>query len=692
VPAGIPIESLTDLSPGDYVVHRTHGIGRYLGIEALEKAGRTEEHLVLLYADDARLYVPAGTVELVARYLAPGGGQPELSRLGSRRWAEKKRRAGEAVRDIAAEMLRLAAARSAQPGVTCPPGGEWERAFVESFPYDDTADQAAAWEAVRADLESPRPADRLLCGDVGFGKTEIAVRAAFKVAAAGHQVAVLVPTTLLAEQHGRTFRERMADYPVRVEVLSRFRTAGEQRAILDDLAAGTVDVVIGTHRLVQKDVAFRDLGLVIVDEEQRFGVVHKERLKHLRASVNVLTLTATPIPRTLHMAMLGLRDISSLETPPADRLAVRTLAARWSDDLIRRAVLRELARDGQVYFVHNRVESIARLAGRLEKLLPEARLAVAHGQMSEHELDRAMTSFLDRRADILLSTVIIESGLDIPSVNTIFIDRADRFGLADLHQLRGRVGRRRHRAWCYLLIPPEEAISHEALARVKALEEFSDLGAGFRLAMRDLELRGAGNLLGSEQSGHIEEVGYDMYARLLERSGHELRGEPVPEEWECSVNLAGKALLPEPYMPAAGERLEVYRRLAASASDAEVGELAADLADRYGRLPEEALGLFAEARIRIRARAARAALVARDETGRLLVRLYRRRAREAAARLGRGLDVRFPDDETLTVGLPPGAAGEAGKLLAWAEQVLSRMRCAGAATEMEMPRAGFTRQ
>jgi len=667
----IPVESLADLVPGDYVVHRTHGIGRYLGIEALERNGRLEEHLMLLYADEVRLYVPAASVDLVARYLAPGGGKPELSRIGSKRWAERTRRARAAVRDIAADLVELAAARARRPGISCPPEDDWERAFVESFPYQDTPDQAAAWEGVRGDLESARPADRLLCGDVGFGKTEVAVRAAFKVVNAGHQVAMLVPTTLLAEQHGRTFRERMADYPVRVEVLSRFRTGREQRRILEGLAEGRVDVVIGTHRLLQNDVEIRDIGLVIVDEEQRFGVVHKEKLKHLRAAVNVLTLTATPIPRTLHMAMLGLRDISSLQTAPADRLAVRTRVARWNDDLVRRAVLRELARDGQIYFVHNRVHSIERIASRLDELVPEARVVVAHGQMTENELDRAMSDFLARRADMLVSTVIIESGLDIPSVNTIFIDRADRFGLADLHQLRGRVGRYLHRAYCYLLIPPEEMISSEALARVKALEEFSDLGAGFRLAMRDLELRGAGNILGSQQSGHIAAIGYDLYTRLMDRTNREMRGEKVPEEWACSVHLSDRALLPEAYLPDESARLEIYRRLAGCRSDEEVDELVADLRDRYGKPPAEVDQLVAEERVRVRARGARAAFVG-VEDNRLTVKFFERAAREAIGRLKRFGAPRFLDAQTLTLPLPKKTEKPEG-IFAWAGEVLEAM-------------------
>jgi len=673
-----PIEALTDLAPGDYVVHRTHGIARYLGMEALERSGRREEHLVLQYADDARLFVSAASVDLVARYLAPGGGRPELSRLGSSRWAERTRRAAAAIRDIAGELIAVASARERLPGIACPPEDEWNRAFAASFPYEDTPDQAEAWAAVRADLECPRPADRLLCGDVGFGKTEIAVRAAFKTVSAGHQAAVLVPTTLLAEQHGRTFRERMADYPVRIEVLSRFRTPAEQRAILAGLAEGRVDAVIGTHRLLQADIAFRDLGLVIIDEEQRFGVEHKERLKRLRRSVNVLTLTATPIPRTLHMGLLGLRDISALRTAPSERRAVRTSVTRWSDDLIRRAVLRELARDGQVYFVHNRVQTIGRVVERLGKIVPEARLVMAHGQMSEHELDEAMTAFLERRADVLVSTVIIESGLDIPNVNTIFIDRADRFGLADLHQLRGRVGRYRHRAHCYALIPSEESLPAEALARVKALEEFSELGAGFRLAMRDLELRGAGNLLGADQSGHIEEIGYDLYAKLLANAAKEFRGEPVAEEWEVSVSLAPAALIPERYLPEASERLEAYRRLAACASDREIAEFGAELADRYGRLPEEVRQLLAEAEVRIRARAARVAFLGLDDVGvlepqvRLVLKFFGRPAPEAAHWLGGEHDPRVLADQTLTAALPQGA--ELAVLYAKVKEILEKLR------------------
>jgi transcription-repair coupling factor (superfamily II helicase) len=678
-PPSIPIESLTDLVPGDYVVHRTHGIGKYLCMESIEKKGRLEEHLMLLYADDVRLYVPAGNIDLVARYLAAGGGKPQLSRIGSKRWAEKTRRAEAAIHDIASEHLELAAVRARQPGIVCQAVDNWEQQFVDSFPYDDTPDQAAAWLRISSDLESPRPADHLLCGDVGFGKTEIAVRAAFKVVNSGFQAAILVPTTLLAEQHGRTFRERMAEYPMRIEVLSRFRKDSESRQILNDLAEGKVDIVIGTHRLLQKDVAIRDIGLVVIDEEQRFGVTHKEKLKQLRAAVNVLTLTATPIPRTLHMAMLGMREISSLQTPPADRQAVRTLVTRWNDDLIRRAIMRELARDGQIYFVHNRVRSIDRIAAKLAELIPEARIAVAHGQMNERELNKAMKGFLAGKTDILLSTVIIESGIDIPNVNTIFIDRADRFGLADLHQLRGRVGRYRNRAYCYLMIPPEEMVSREALSRVKALEEFSDLGAGFRLAMRDLELRGAGNILGDQQSGHIAAIGYDMYSRMLEKINRRKQGLEIEVDWECTINLTSRAIIPPEYLPDESERLEAYRRIATCRDDQAITGFVDDLIDRYGRLPEDVLRLTAESRIRNRARAAKISFIA-IEDNRLVLKFFQRNASNAAKSFPKKLGPRFPDVNTMTLAIPENASkpdqpDREPQLFKWVESTLKLMAC-----------------
>ncbi|HEY2892665.1 MAG TPA: DEAD/DEAH box helicase, partial [Pirellulales bacterium] len=488
---GRTIDSFLELREGDYVVHLSHGIGRYRGLDLLEKNGAAEEHLVIEFHGDTKIYVPAAKIELVQKYV--GGnkkGRPTLAHIGGRQWIRQKEAARQAVTDLAADMLELQAARALRPGISFRGDTAWQREFDASFPYVETPDQLTSISAIKADMEQPRPMDRLLCGDVGFGKTELAMRAAFKTVDSGFQVAVLVPTTILAEQHLRTFRARMAEFPISVASLSRFCSPRETREIVDKLAAGALDIVIGTHRLAQHDVQFENLGLVIIDEEQRFGVEVKERLKALRQTVDVLTMTATPIPRTLHLSLLGVRDISNLETPPHDRLAIETRVTRFEPDLVRHAIMRELNRDGQVYFVHNRVKDLERIRQRLEQIVPEARIAVGHGQMSEGDLERVMVDFVDHRFDVLLATTIVESGLDIPNANTMFIDEADRYGLADLHQLRGRVGRYKHRAYCYLLIDPQRHLSATASRRLRAIEEFSHMGAGFAIAMRDLELRG----------------------------------------------------------------------------------------------------------------------------------------------------------------------------------------------------------
>ncbi len=601
VRAGRPVESLLDLTEGDYVVHVAHGIARFEGLRRLESEGGSEEFLRLRFADNAVLHVPASRINLVQKYIGSKGKRPGLSKLGSATWSKQKQRVKEAVKDLAAEMLRIQAVRNAMPGVSYPGDTDWQRRFRQEFIYTETEDQLTASRQIDQDMAEARPMDRLLCGDVGYGKTELAMRAAFKVAESGRQTAVLVPTTVLADQHYRTFTERMADYPFEVEMLSRFRSQRQQNRILKRLAEGKVDVIIGTHRLLSADVNFADLGLVVVDEEQRFGVTHKEHLKRMRTSVDVLTMTATPIPRTMHMALLGLRDISSLSTPPLDRRAIRTRICHNDDELIRQAVHHELNRGGQVFFVHNRVLDIEPLADRVRSLAPDARVAVAHGQMPERALEKAMLRFIRGEIDVLVCTTIIESGLDIPSANTMIIHNADRFGLAELHQLRGRIGRYKHKAYCYLLLPEDRPVSPVAARRLKAVEEFSDLGAGFQIAMRDLEIRGAGNILGPEQSGHIATVGYEMYCRLLEQSVRELQGKPEPPRAETHVELGVDAYIPRSYVPSDRQRMELYRRLAGCHDAEQVRQLSADLRDAYGPVTEVVQTLLDLAEVRVRA-------------------------------------------------------------------------------------------
>ncbi len=599
-------DAFLDLDVGDYVVHVDHGIARFAGLKTMRKDGGdagsgTQEYLTLEFSGRAVMHVPATQIDLVQKYVGGFEGKPPLSVLGGKRWQKQKEQVSEAVKDLAGEMIRIHAARASQPGVRFPPDTTWQNEFEAEFPYPETEDQLAAIAAVKRDMMDEQPMDRLICGDVGFGKTEVAIRAAFKAAEYGKQVAVLVPTTVLAEQHERTFRGRMADYPFRVASLSRFKTEAEQNAILEDVAAGRIDVVIGTHRLLSGDVAFADLGLVVIDEEQRFGVEHKNRLLQFRLTADVLTLTATPIPRTLHMAMVGLRDISSLTTAPIDRRAIVTETIRYEKQRVRQAIVRELARDGQVYFVHNRVHDIQSVADDLQQLVPDARIVIGHGQMSSRELEDVMLRFIRGEADILVCTTIIESGIDIPTANTIFIHNADHFGLADLHQLRGRVGRYKHRAYCYLVLPDDRPIGEVAAKRLKAIEQFSMLGAGFKIAMRDMEIRGAGNLLGAEQSGHIAAVGYEMYCHLLEMETKKLRREPIIEPARTHLELPVSGHLPKRYIPSDKFRMETYRRISRAATLAELAAVTDDMIDAYGQPPPQAQALIDLAEVRVAA-------------------------------------------------------------------------------------------
>lgn len=598
---GKPIDSFLELREGELVVHVAYGIARYRGLQLLEKDSQVEEHLVLEFAGGTKLYVPTSKIGLVQKYVGGRKARPRLAKLGGHQWARQKKAVEKAVTDLAAEMLQMQARRAIQPGIRFPPDTEWQREFDASFPYPETPDQLATIEAVKNDMQSSRPMDRLLCGDVGYGKTEVAMRAAFKAASAGYQTALLVPTTVLAEQHLRTFTSRMAEFPIRIAVLSRFVPRKHQEQILEELAAGAIDIIIGTHRLVQPDVRFHNLGLVIIDEEQRFGVELKERFKRFRDIADVMTMTATPIPRTLHMALVGLRDVSNLQTPPADRLAVETHVCRFDEDIIRHAVLRELNRNGQIFFVHNRVADIEQVADRLRHIVPEVSLQVGHAQMPEEQLERVMLDFIDHRFDLLLSTTIIESGLDIPNANTILINEAERYGLADLHQLRGRVGRYKHRAYCYLLIHPHQYISPNAARRLRAIEEYSQMGAGFAIAMRDLEIRGAGNILGREQSGHIALVGYELYCQLLEQAIARLKRLPPKTALEVDIDLPGAAYLPRTYVPDMRLKMDLYRRLARASTYEDLEALRTEIRDRFGPMPAEVERLLLVNEVRIAA-------------------------------------------------------------------------------------------
>ena len=673
------IDTFLDLNEGDYVVHVAHGIARFRGMRMLEKTRNAEfgmrnedqepasgsadseiripnsaleENLILEFRDGVMLYVPASRIDLVQKYVGGQQAEPELSKLGGVAWGRKKEKVAEAVRDMAADMIQLQAVRQAVPAAALPPDSDCQREFEAAFPYRETPDQLAAIGETKLDLERPKPADRLICGDVGYGKTEVAIRAAFKAVDAGKQVAILVPTTVLAEQHYRTFTQRFAEYPFAVEVVSRYKSPAKQKEVLKRVAAGEVDVIVGTHRLVSQDVKFKDLGLVVIDEEQRFGVEHKERLKRLRATVHVLTMTATPIPRTLHSALLGIREISNLETPPEGRQPVETRIVRWDDQLIRHAILREMNRDGQVYFVHNRVFDIHETADKVRHLVPDARVVVGHGQMDPHELEQAMVKFVRKEADILVATTIIESGLDIPTANTIFIDDADTYGLADLHQLRGRVGRERVRAYAYLIVNPIKLLNPQAQRRLKAIEEFTELGAGFKIAMRDLEIRGAGNILGAEQSGHIASVGYELYCQLLENAVRALKSQPPRVAVEVNVDLPWPAFLPRDYVPGQKLRIEVYRRLARLRDPQTLADFRQELRDRYGPPPDPVEWLLKTTEVRLLCVRWQLAGVHRD--GPDLVLSYRNRGladKLAAASKGRAKVV---DDKSLYLRLRAG--------------------------------------
>jgi transcription-repair coupling factor (superfamily II helicase) len=578
-------DAFLDLNVGDFVVHVDHGIARFTGLRAMKRNDKTEDYLTLEFDAGALLHVPATQIELIQKYIGGFQGAPPLSTLGGKRWSKQKEQTRDAVKEMAGQMLRIQAARASLPGVRYPGDTAWQKEFEAEFPYDETEDQLAAIAAIKRDMSSDRPMDRLLCGDVGFGKTEVAIRAAFKAAEYGKQVAVLVPTTVLAEQHERTFRERMADYPFRVASLSRFKTEFQQNETLKQVARGEIDVVIGTHRLLSKDVKFADLGLVVIDEEQRFGVEHKNRLLQFRMTADVLTMTATPIPRTLHMSMLGLRDISSLTTPPVDRRAVVTEVVPYDEGRIKHAIVRELNRHGQVFFVHNRVHNIDAVANDVRRMVPDAKVIVGHGQMAPKELEDVMHKFFAREVDVLVSTTIIESGIDIATANTMFINNADHFGLAELHQLRGRVGRYKNRAYCYLMLPEERPITDKAVQRLKAIEQYSMLGAGFKIAMRDLEIRGAGNLLGAEQSGHIAAVGYQMYCHLLEVEAKKMRNEKIVEPVKTHVELPVVGRLTPGYIPSDKHRMDTYRRLSRASTLAELDAVVSDMTDAYGRPP-----------------------------------------------------------------------------------------------------------
>jgi transcription-repair coupling factor (superfamily II helicase) len=593
------LSDFRDLKPGDFVVHIDHGIGRFGGLQTLDLGTRSSEFMLLFYAEDAKLYVPVERLDLVQRYSSAEGHQPALDRLGGLGWQKTKAKAKRAMRDMADELLRLYAERKLVGGYAFAADTPWQREFEDGFEYVLTPDQETAIDDVKHDMEEPSPMDRLLCGDVGYGKTEVAMRAAFKAVMEGKQAAVLTPTTVLAYQHYDTFRTRFAPFPVKVELLSRFRSPKEQKEVAKRVESGDIDVVIGTHRLLSKDVRFKELGIVVVDEEQRFGVAHKERLKHLKKRVDVLTLSATPIPRTLNMSLSGLRDMSLIETAPRDRLAIQTQVVQFSENVIKSAIELELGRGGQVFFIHNRVETIETIAALVQRLVPQARLVVGHGQMNEKEMERVMLDFIEFKHDVLVATTIIENGIDIPRANTIIINRADQYGLSQLYQLRGRVGRSNRRAYAYLLIPGEQELTPIAKRRLAAIREFSDLGAGFRIAALDLELRGAGNLLGGQQSGHMDALGFDLYTQMLERTVAELRGEVVEDETSVTINLGVDVAIPDEYINDMGQRLRTYKRVSSARDEDTLSSIRNETRDRYGRLPESVEQLFAYARLRL---------------------------------------------------------------------------------------------
>ena len=620
----------TDFVPGDYVVHVEHGIGRFAGVITMGSEGNQKEYMVLQYAGDDRLYVPTDQIDRVTRYVGSSEHAPTLTRLSTQEWSQTKKRVKEAVENVAKDLLALYATREVISGFAFSPDNIWQKEFEASFPYVETPDQLAALSSVKEDMEKPKPMDRLVCGDVGYGKTEIAIRAAFKAVMDGKQVAVLVPTTVLAQQHYFTFMQRMEAFPVKVEMLSRFRTQKEQKKIIDALADGSIDICVGTHRLVQRDVIFKNLGLLIIDEEQRFGVAHKEHIKKMKQDIHVLTLSATPIPRTLHMALAGVRDMSTMDTPPEDRLPIKTFVAEYDDRLIREAILKELERNGQVFFVHNRVQTIHQTTTRMKNLVPEARISIAHGQMSERELENVMTDFIQGKSDVLVCSTIIESGLDMPNVNTLIVDRADRFGLSQMYQLRGRIGRGTNHAYAYLLYDKNRQLTAIAQKRLKIIYEATELGAGFNIAMKDLEIRGAGSLLGLKQSGFISAVGFELYSRLLGEAIAELKArqfgilkeKPKPSKLPIpSIELPFSAYIPEDYIKDLDTRLSLYQRLVKVVDIEQVKVLASDFEDRFGTLPAEVEHLLYTVKIKILA--VRAAIQSISfEDGQIVVRRF----------------------------------------------------------------------
>jgi transcription-repair coupling factor (superfamily II helicase) len=595
---GAFISDFRDLKPGDYVVHVDHGIGRFDGLQTISSQGAEREFMLLVYADDAKLFVPVERLDLVSRYSSGEATSTSLDRLGGIGWQKTKAKVKRAMRDMADELLRLYAERKLVQGYAFSPDAPWQHEFEDAFPYDLTVDQAKAIDDVKEDMETARPMDRLIIGDVGYGKTEVAMRAAFKAVMDGKQVAVLTPTTILAYQHFESFRKRFAAFPAKIDLLSRFRSSKEQKAVVENTKKGDVDVLIGTHRILSIDVTLPKLGLVVVDEEQRFGVAHKEKLKQLKKKVDVLTLSATPIPRTLNMSLLGMRDMSVIETPPRDRLAINTQVVQFAEGVIRSAVELELARNGQVFFIHNRVETIEAITALVQKIVPNARIAIGHGQMNEKEMEQVMLDFIDYKYDVLVATTIIENGIDIPRANTIIINRSDNYGLSQLYQLRGRVGRSNRRAYAYLLIPSEIELTPIARRRLSAIREFSDLGAGFRIAALDLELRGAGNILGGQQSGHLDALGFDLYTKMLERTIAELRGDEIADETSVSINLGVDVSIPKDYIFDASQRLRTYKRIASAESEAALSQIHAEVEDRYGSIHYSVENLFAYGRLR----------------------------------------------------------------------------------------------
>ena len=595
---GRKIQSFSELKPGDYVVHENHGLGIYQGIEKIEVDRVAKDYMKIAYDKGGNLYIPATQLDLIQKYASADAKKPKLNRLGSQDWVKTKTRVRGAVKEIAKDLVELYAARQNQKGFVYGKDTVWQKEFEEMFPFEETEDQLLAIEAVKRDMESPKIMDRLICGDVGYGKTEIAIRAAFKAVQESKQVVYLVPTTILAQQHYHTFQQRMRDFPVRVDLMCRFRTSAQQKKTIEDTKKGLVDIVIGTHRVLSDDLKFKDLGLLIIDEEQRFGVQHKEKIKKLKENVDVLTLTATPIPRTLHMSLIGIRDMSVLEEAPQDRMPIQTYVMEYNDEMVREAIERECARSGQVYYVYNRVEDIAEIAAHIQKLVPDVNVAFAHGQMREQELERIMCDFIDGEIDVLVSTTIIETGLDISNVNTMIIHDADRLGLSQLYQLRGRVGRSNRMAYAFLLYRRDKMLKEIAEKRLAAIREFTDLGSGFKIAMRDLEIRGAGNLLGAQQHGHMEAVGYDLYCKMLNEAVKHLKGEMEEEDYTTTIDLNIDAYIPDTYISNEYQKLDIYKRIAAIESEEEMEDMVEELIDRFGDIPKKVEMLLTVAQLK----------------------------------------------------------------------------------------------